>query len=300
MPSDAHQAVAQALRANAVLGFQGTGEPDVLAMRANMEALTAANPLPEGAVCTPVAAAGVPAEWIDVANGDANKVVLYLHGGGYIIGSIGTHRGLAARISEAAGTRCLIIDYRLAPEAPFPAAVEDATAAYAFLLDQGVAPENIAIGGDSAGGGLTFATLVALKDEGKPLPGAAFALSPWVDLEGIGESMDTKADVDPMIQRKDVVLMSGLYLAGSDPRTPLAAPLYADLSGLPPTLVQVGTAETLLDDASRIVARAREAGVTVEFETFDDLIHVFQAFAPIVPESLEAIEKIGAFVKRHL
>ncbi len=300
MPSDAHQAVVEALRSNGALVGPDVDTPDVQAMRDNMEAMTAANPLPDGADCTPVDAAGVPAEWIDVAGGDASKVVLYLHGGGYIVGSIATHRGLSARIAEASGTRCLIIDYRLAPEHPFPAAVDDAIAAYDFLLAQGVAPENIAIGGDSAGGGLTFATLVALKQTGKPLPGAGFALSPWVDLEGIGESMETKAEVDPMIQRNAVELMSGLYLAGSDPRSQLAAPIYADLSGLPPMLVQVGTAETLLDDAVRVTERARKAGVPVEFEAFEDLVHVFQAFAPFVPESVEAIAKIGAFVKRNL
>lgn len=300
MPSDAHQSVVAALKESGLLGNSDDGEPDVAALRANMENLTAANPLPDGANCSKTSAAGVPAEWIDVTNGDPNKVLLYLHGGGYILGSIATHRVLAARIAEASGTRCLIIDYRLAPEHPFPAAVEDATAAYGFLLEQGVAPENIAIGGDSAGGGLTFATLVALKDAGTALPSAAFALSPWVDLEGTGESMDTKAAVDPMISRREIDMMGGLYLAGADPRTPLAAPLYADLSGLPPMLVQVGTAETLLDDAIRITARAKEAGVSIELEAFEDLIHVFQAFAPIVPESLEAIEKIGAFVKQHL
>jgi monoterpene epsilon-lactone hydrolase len=300
VPSDAHNSVAAALRNQEPLGSTQDGEPDIQAMRQNMENLTAANPLPEGAVCTPVDAAGVAAEWIDVASGDPKKVLLYLHGGGYIIGSIATHHTLAAHIAQAAGTRCLIIDYRLAPEHPFPAAVEDAVAAYDFLLAEGVAPENIAIGGDSAGGGLTFATLVALKDAGKTLPGAAFALSPWVDLEGTGESMQSKADVDPMISIKEVEMMGALYLAGSDPHSPLAAPLYADLSGLPPILVQVGTAETLLDDATRIAARARDAGVAVELETYEDLIHVFQAFAPLVPESVEAIAKIGAFVKRHL
>ncbi|MBW2724418.1 MAG: alpha/beta hydrolase, partial [Deltaproteobacteria bacterium] len=199
-----------------------------------------------------------------------------------------------------AGTRVLSLGYRLAPETPFPGAVEDATAAYGFLLEQGIAPENIAIGGDSAGGGLTFATLVSLKDHGQPLPAAAFGLSPWIDLEGLGRSMKTRAAADPMIQKDGLARFAKLYLADADPKNPLAAPLYADLSGLPPILIQVGTAETLLDDSIRIADRLREAGGSVELQQYQDLIHVFQAFAPIVPEAVEAIQKIGDFVKRHL
>lgn len=299
MPSEAHQAIVDMLRSGG--GVAGSADSlDVHAMRAGMEAMTAATPLPEGVRYTPVDAGGVPAEWVEAEGSDAQRIVLYLHGGGYVIGSIATHRGLVGRISGEAGTRALLIDYRLAPEHPFPAAVEDAMAAYRFLLDQGFAPERIAIGGDSAGGGLTFATLVALKEGGHPLPGAAFALSPWVDLEGLGATMQSKAAADPMVQKEALIEMSRLYLAGANPRTPLAAPLYADLAGLPPIYVQVGTAETLLDDSSRITERARAAGVPIELEAFDDLIHVFQAFAPAVPESVEAIEKIGAFLRRHV
>jgi acetyl esterase/lipase len=299
MPSDAHQGIVTMLRSNPVLGGEG-GALDLQAARQGMEAMTTATPTPDGAVFTPVDAAGVPAEWVDVPGADSNKVVLYLHGGGYVLGSIATHRSLAARIAQASGTRALIVDYRLAPENPFPAAVDDAVAAYGFLLEQGIAADQIAIGGDSAGGGLTFATLVALRDNGTPLPGTAFALSPWVDLEGLGDSMKTKADADPMVGKEGLVEMGKLYLGSADARTPLAAPLYADLSGLPPILIQVGTAETLLDDSNRIAERARSAGVSVELEAYEDLIHVFQAFAPIVPEALEAIEKIGSFVKRNL
>ena len=265
-----------------------------------MAAMTANPDLPEGVTFEKTVAAGVPAEWLTTPASDRTRVVLYLHGGGYTLGSIETHKGLGARIAEASGTRVLMVDYRLAPETPFPGAVEDATAAYAFLLDEGIAPEQIAIGGDSAGGGLTLATLVSLKEQGKPLPGAAFALSPWVDLEGLGESMQTRAAADPMVQKEGLVRMGDLYLADADPKTPLAAPLYADLAGLPPMLIQVGTAETLLDDSLRIVERLRDAGVSVELQQYEDLIHVFQAFAPIVPESLEAIGKIGAFVKGQL
>jgi acetyl esterase/lipase len=226
-------------------------------------------------------------------------VLLYLHGGGYLLGSIATHRALAARIAEAAGIRALIIDYRLAPEHPFPAALEDALAAYDFLLGQGFAPERVAIGGDSAGGGLTLATLLSLRDSGRPLPGAAIALSPWTDLAATGESIQTRDD--PMLGSKDdLVATASLYLDGADPRTPTASPLYADLAGLPAIAIQVGTAEKLLDDSTRVADRIRGAGGQVDLEVYDDLIHVFQSLAPHVPESLEAIEKLGSFLKRHL
>jgi monoterpene epsilon-lactone hydrolase len=298
MTSPAHQAVVSAIRAMPPIG--SGGKIDVAAERAAMVAMTASTPLPQGAKFEPTNASGVPAEWISFADSDSSKVILYLHGGGYALGSIETHRALAARIAEASGTRCLLIDYRLAPETAFPGAVEDATASYLFLRDQGFAPEQIAIGGDSAGGGLTFATLVNLKDQGHALPAAGFALSPWVDLEGLGESMTTKADADPGIVKEGLVAIAKLYLGGADPKAPLAAPLYADVSGLPPILIQVGTAEVLLDDSVRIAERLRAAGGTVELRSFEDLIHVFQALAPMVPEALEAIDEIGVYLKRHL
>jgi acetyl esterase/lipase len=193
----------------------------------------------------------------------------------------------------------LLIDYRLAPEHPHPAAVEDSTRAYRWLLETGSNPKRMAIAGDSAGGGLTVATLVALRDAGVPLPAAAVCLSPWVDLEGIGESMTTKAAVDPMVQREPLLRMASMYLAGQDPRTPLAAPLYADLRGLPPLLIQVGTAETLLDDSVRLAERARAAGVQVTLEPWEDMIHVWQAFAAMLPEGQQAIERIGEFLRQH-
>jgi len=272
----------------------------VAAERAAMVATTASTPLPKDAQFEATDASGVRAEWISFPASDPSKVILYLHGGGYALGSIETHRGLAARIAEAAGTRCLLIDYRLAPEVLFPGAVEDATAAYLFLRDQGFAPEQIAIGGDSAGGGLMFSTLVNLRDLGHALPAVAFALSPWVDLEGLGDSMTSRREDDPMIEKEGLVAVGKLYLGDADPKTPLAAPLYADLSGLPPMLIQVGTAEVLLDDSTRIAQRLREAGIGVELREFEDLIHVFQALAPMVPEALEAIDEIGSFLKRHL
>ena len=268
--------------------------------RAAMETLAQLAPIPEDVQCQPVDAGGVPAEWIAAPNADAERVILYLHGGGYSMGSIKTHRELVSRLSRAAAARALAIDYRLAPENPFPAAVEDATAAYRWLLSYGADPARTVIAGDSAGGGLTVATLVALRDAGDPLPAAAVCLSPWVDMEGIGDSMTTKADLDPMVSREELLEGAKMYLGDADPRTPLAAPLYADLSGLPPLLIHVGTAETLLDDSTRLADRAKTAGVDVTLDVWDDMIHVWQAFAIMLPEGQQAIDRIGEFIQEHV
>ena len=297
MPSEQHEQIAKLLRDRPI----ADGLADIETARKGMEQMTAMTPLPEGAVCEPVTADGVPCEWIRGASARDDGTFLYLHGGGYSLGSIATHRALVARLSEASGLRALSVDYRLAPEHPFPAGLEDAKTAYRWLLAQGVDPARLVIGGDSAGGGLTIATLVALRDEGARLPAASVCLSPWTDLEGTGESARTKADADPMIDAQGLAQMGRLYVGeDGDLRHPLAAPLYADLAGLPPLLVQVGTAEVLLDDSTRLAERGRAAGVDIELEAFDDLMHVFQAFAPIVPEAVEAIDKIGAFVRRRV
>ncbi|MEE3327563.1 MAG: alpha/beta hydrolase [Myxococcota bacterium] len=298
MPSEAHQAIVAALREQGPLGA-GEGEVDIAAMREGMEAMTSTSELPEGTQCEVVDAGGVPAEWIEGPDIDRGRVLLYFHGGGYVLGSIATHRAMVAQIAAEAGVRALIIDYRLAPEHPFPAAVEDAVAAYRFLLDDGYKHDQIALGGDSAGGGLTLACLLALRDADEPLPEAAILLSPWVDLEGVGESMTTRAEADPMVARDGLLKMAAFYLNGESARNPLAAPLHADLSRLPPLYIQAGTAETLLDDATRIEEKARKSGVPTEMDLYPDLIHVFQAFAPHVPESVEAIKKLGAYLRRQ-
>jgi acetyl esterase/lipase len=227
-------------------------------------------------------------------------VVLYLHGGGYVIGSIKTHRDLMGRISRAAQARVLGLDYRLAPEHPFPAAVDDSLSAYRWLLDNGTKPARIAVAGDSAGGGLTVATLVAIRDAKLPLPAAGVCLSPWVDMEGIGETMKTRAQADPVVQRDGLLGMASAYLQGKDPRSPLAAPLYADLKGLPPLLIQVGDAETLLDDSNRLADRARAAGVNVKLEVWPEMIHVWQLFASFLPEGQQAVEGIGSFIRSRI
>jgi len=292
MSQEQLQTIIQQLRANPLLE-----QSDLAVVRAGFEQMGAMFPVPSDVKREPVKAGTVKAEWVSAPGAAGDRAILYLHGGGYAIGSINTHRALAADISRAAKARGLVIDYRLAPECPYPAAVEDATAAYRWIVKQGISPKRIAIAGDSAGGGLTIATLVALRDAGDPLPAAGVCLSPWVDLEAIGESMTRCAELDPMVKKDGLLQLAGLYLGGQNPRTPLAAPLYADLSGLPPLLIQVGTWETLLDDASRIAERARKAGVDVSYEPWEGMIHVWQLFASMLDEGKQAIERIGEFVR---
>jgi acetyl esterase/lipase len=244
----------------------------------------------------PVDASGVRAEWIWRSDSDLDRAILYLHGGGYAIGSISTHRYLMQSISQAARARVLGIDYRLAPENPFPAAVEDAVTAWLWMLAQGLDPKRCAIGGDSAGGGLAAATLLALRERGIALPAAAVLLSPWTDLAGTGATVKTKAAEDPMVTEAGLKMMADAYLGATDARNPLASPLYANLSGLPPLLIQVGSSEILLDDATRFAERAKAAGVEVTLEPWEDMVHVFQAF-PMLAESGQAIKKIGDFVR---
>src|SRR5438552_1164232 len=249
MPSREHDAVVAMMRS---LRDQGPTRPAMAEQRAQFETMAEVFTLPADASVEAVDAGGVPAEQVTVAGADGTRTILYLHGGGYCIGSPRTHREFAARLARAADATVVLIDYRLAPEHPFPAAAEDATAAYRWLLGRGQAPARLVVAGDSAGGGLTVATLVSLRDQGVVLPAAAVCLSPWVDLEASGESMTTKAGADPLIDREGLDQMAAHYLGGADARTPLASPLYADLAGLPPVLIQVGTAEVLLDDAVRL------------------------------------------------
>jgi len=267
--------------------------------RAQMEVNLTQFELPEDVHCEPVNAGGAPAEWITTPGVNTERVICYLHGGGYVLGSINTHREMVSRLSRTASARVLILDYRLAPEHPFPAAVDDSTAAYRWLHSSGVDPARLVIAGESAGGGLTMATLVALRDAGEPLPRAGICLSPWVDLECIGESMVTKAEIDPVVTRDYILMLAKAYLGDIDPRTHLASPLYADLTGLPPLLIQVGTAECLFDDAMRLADRARAAGVDVTLEPWDDMIHMWHMFAAILPEGQQAIDRIGEFIRQH-
>ena len=255
--------------------------------------------LPEDAVFEQVGAGGVSAEWISTPGVSEDRVVMYLHGGGYMIGSMRTHRSPLSYLSRVSDARVLGLNYRLAPEHPFPAAVEDSVAAYRWLLAEGISPNRIAIGGDSCGGGLTIATLVALKYFGDPLPAAGISHSGWTDLAHTGDTFLTKAEVDPLIDKEMLEGMAAAYLGDRSRTTPLASPYYADLRGLPPLLVQVGTAEVLLDDSVRFADRAKEAGVDVTLEVWDDMPHVWQAFASFLPEAMEALEHCGQFVLKH-
>ena len=268
--------------------------------RERLDAIGQASPVDPDIKLTAVEAGGVQAEWSVAPGSDPTKVLMFLHGGGYCSGSITSHRGMVTRVGRAAGVRTLALNYRLAPEHPFPAALTDALAAYGFLLDQGIAPSHIAIGGDSAGGGLTLATMLSLRDAGKPLPGCAWLVSPWTDLEMTGASLTDKADVDPLIQKVYLEELASAYLAGADPKAPLVSPLYADLTGLPPLLVQVGSAETLLDDAVRIVRRAGAADVAVSLEVWPHMIHAWHLWAAQVEDSRRAIASAGAFIRARL
>jgi acetyl esterase/lipase len=276
------------------------GDGDVAAIREATEAMGAMLPVDPETGFTAVEIGPIRAEWADAPNADAARALLYLHGGGYVSGSIAVYRSLAARLSLATGARVLVVDYRLAPEHPFPAAIEDAVRAYQWLLGLGFEPGRIAIAGDSAGGGLAAATLLSIRDAGLAGPAAAVLMSPMLDLEATGESMTTKAGEDPMVQRTNVLLSAKRYLDGADPRSPLASPLYGDLARLPPVLIQVGTAECLLDDSRRFAARARQAGVRVSIEEWEHMIHVWQLFAPMLDEGRQAIDRIGEFVRERL
>jgi len=279
--------------------LRGTGLGSLtIAERRRATASVAASP-PPGTAVDPVDAGGVPAEWVAATGVSPGRVLLYLHGGAYQIGSPATLRHLVALLSGAARARALSVDYRLAPEHPFPAAIEDALAAYRWLLASGIDPALIAVAGDSAGGGLALGALVALRDAGDPMPAGAVLLSPWTDLALTGESLRTRAAVDVMIKPEGIPETVALYLAGADPRHPYASPLYADLRGLPPLLIHVGDAEVILHDSTRLAARASEAGVEVSLEIWDDMPHVFPAFAGLLPEADQAIERVGNWLDQR-
>lgn len=268
--------------------------------RERLDAIGSTSP-PAGDIrLEPIDANGVAAEWSLAPGSDPSKVLLFFHGGGYCSGSIVSHRGMVTEAGRAARARTLAVGYRLAPEHPFPAAIEDARSAYRFLLDQGVAPSKIAIAGDSAGGGLTLALMTRVRDAREPLPACAWLVSPWVDLQMTGASLAEKAVTDPLISKSYLEELASAYLAGADPANPLVSPLNADLAGLPPLLVQVGSAETLLDDAVRIARRAGAADVRVNLEIWPHMIHAWHLWAAQLEAGRRAIASAGAFIRAHL
>jgi acetyl esterase/lipase len=274
--------------------------PSLSDMRAALNNIGRQHPVPNDVVCQLVRIGNINAEWVKAPGASEEKVLLYFHGGGYVIGSLNSHRELIARLSRASGLSALAVDYRLAPEHPFPAAVDAAIAAYKWLLASGIEPNRIVIGGDSAGGGLAIATLVSLRDAVEDLPACVVCISPWVDLEASGKSYTLRATIDPMCHKQEILNLAKTYLAGQDPRAPLASPLYANLRGLPPFLIHVGEAETLYDDSARIADRATEAGVEVVLKEWKDMPHVFQLFAPSFPETEQSIAEIAEFIGTHL
>ncbi len=274
--------------------------PTLEQLRAGFAPAGRLHPVPDDVQVSEVTAGGVPAHWLAAPGTDAGRVLLFLHGGGFELGSVRSDGELAARLGRASGMRVLFPEYRLAPEHPFPAAIDDVLAAWRWLrADQGLSARSIAVAGDSAGGGLATALLVAARDAGEALPAAATLMSPTVDLTSSGASMTERVDQDPFSTPALLRQLASDYLAGADPKTPLASPLFASLSGLPPLLVLVGTADLLLSDSERLAAAATEAGVDVTLEIGEGLPHVY----PIMlgtPEAAQATEQIGKFLRARV
>jgi epsilon-lactone hydrolase len=273
---------------------------EVAQMRIDADARSKVFTLPADVTVQPVNANGVKAEWTSTPDADPSSVILYMHGGGYVICSLESHRHLVAEVGRAAGTRTLAIDYRLAPEHPFPAPVEDTVAAYRYLLDSGIKPNRIALAGDSAGGGLVVGALLAIREAGLPLPACGWCISPWVDMEALGGSFVDRAATDPTVQKATILMMAQWYLGGANPRHPHAAPIYGDLRGLPPLLIQVGAAETLLDDSIALARTAGIADVPVDLQIWPEMIHIWHIYFPMLSAGRRAIAAGGAFVRNAL
>lgn len=287
-----------------LLGMLRAGGPDLGAppeeARAAFEDLLAGLPVAEDLQFDADQLAGLPTLKASAPNSAPDQALIYLHGGAFVVGSPHGYRGLAGELARAGGLTGFAVDYRLAPETPFPGAVDDAAAAFLALLDRGFRPENIVIAGDSAGGGLTLSTLVQLRDAGHPLPACAVLISPWADLACGGGSITSKAAADPSLTEAALRTTAAHYLNGADPKTPLASPIHANLSGLCPLLVQVGSSEILLDDAVRVAQVAGHAGTSVRLDIWPEMVHVWHAFAFMLPAGRAAIADAGAFFKTHL
>jgi monoterpene epsilon-lactone hydrolase len=253
---------------------------------------------PGDAQITAVDADGVNGLWVDVDGTDPARVLVWLHGGGYMIGSASGRRGITADVGRSAGCRGLVVDYRLAPEHPFPAAVEDAVAVFRWLLER-LPPSGIVLAGDSAGGGLAIATMLAAKSAGLPLPAGAVLLSPLVDFAFRGESHQLNRDLDPFVSDVALRRVRHAYLGDRAVDDPLASPLYGDLTGLPPVLILVGSTETLLDDSRAFADRARTASIDVDLRIYEDMFHLWPLFAQVLPEGAQAVNDIGDWVRDH-
>jgi monoterpene epsilon-lactone hydrolase len=273
---------------------------DVSEQRRQLRELLSAQPLPPDVTVTAAALGGVPTAEITVDGIEPRHVVLYFHGGVYVMGDAFLAADLASQIGRRTRAKVISVDYRLAPEHPYPAAVDDALAAYEALLQAGTAPSDIAFAGESAGGGLAVATLVNARDHGLPLPAAAFVMSPYADLTLTGTTMETKRDVDPLLSPDALQARVGDYTSGQDAALGLISPIFADLSGLPPLIIQAGTHEVLLDDAVRLAQHAAAADVEVTLDITPGVPHVFQAYYPILDEAAAALDRAGQLLSAHL
>ena len=299
MPSHAMQDVIDGLREQRKAAA-GRVPPTLAERRATFAPAGRPHPVPDDVQVTEVSAGGVPAHWLDAPGTEAGRVLIFLHGGGFEFGSVRSDGELAARLGRAAGMRVLFPEYRLAPEHHFPAAIDDVIAAYRWLrTDQRLSASSIAVAGDSAGGGLAVGLLVATRDAADALPAAAALMSPTVDLTSSGASMTERVEEDPISTPAMLRQFAADYLAGADPRTPLASPLFASLAGLPPLLVLVGTADLLLSDSERLAAAADQAGVDVTLEIGEGLPHVYPLMLG-TPEAAEATEEIGKFLRARV
>ncbi|MGE5621093.1 MAG: alpha/beta hydrolase [archaeon] len=255
--------------------------------------------LPEGIEVSPVQIKDIKAEWIFPSGAEKDKVIFYVHGGGYVSGSCSDHRGVVSRIVQQTNIAALLYEYRLAPEHPFPAAVEDSVSAYIWLLEQGFSPSDILIAGESAGGGLCLASLLALKESSIPLPSAAVAISPWTDLKCTGESYRTKNKVS-LAPLNSWTVFSKYYTGDNDPANPLISPFYGDLHGLPPILLQTGEDDELFDDSVQFAEKASNAGVDVTFRIGKGMVHCYAFLPAFIPEAKEAMDEFCSFIRMHL
>lgn len=273
---------------------------DPVHLRHRLERLTRRFPKPKGVAISQATIADLPSMSLTPRNASDTGLLLYLHGGAYVMGSPVTHRNLVSNIAAKAGLKALLPDYRLAPEHRFPVAVEDATGVYKALLADGHRHQDIIVAGDSAGGGLTMGMLLSLRDEGVPLPAGAFLLSPWLDLTASGESMETRRHLDPWFCKEDVAFVAHYYSDADQLTHPQVSPVFGDMRGMPPICIQVGDHEVLLSDSTRLADNVRAAGGEVDIEVFDQMWHVFQVFHPVMPESRAAISTLAAKMRKVL